>query len=201
MFPKQPDYHKSETSCLDLAYGANINSIGHLFVQQHMFQKSHLHTGHSTHMKRVSQFVLIYESHFPATLFEDTSMSDYSTLQLKIRPRAAAFTMYLLLWKQIPRYTVLTTIIKETNPSVTYRLYHAPGYMMWSYVVVRHLPSHRTNCVWCLNSKQSYFFDAERLMTDDNPTWQFWDSGGVKLESLCNFSIVVCQWTVNCLLG
>ncbi len=33
------------------------------------------------------------------------------------------------------------------------------------------------------------------------PTWQFWDSGGVKLESLCNFSIVVCQWTVNCLLG
>ncbi len=35
----------------------------------------------------------------------------------------------------------------------------------------------------------------------DPPTWQFWDSGGVKLESLCNFSIVVCQWTVNCLLG
>ncbi len=33
------------------------------------------------------------------------------------------------------------------------------------------------------------------------PTRQFWDSGGVKLESLCNFSIVVCQWTVNCLLG
>ncbi len=33
------------------------------------------------------------------------------------------------------------------------------------------------------------------------PTWQFWDSGGVKLESLCNFNIVVCQWTVNCLLG
>ena len=33
------------------------------------------------------------------------------------------------------------------------------------------------------------------------PTWQFWDSGGVKLESLCNFSIVGCQWTVNCLLG
>ncbi len=33
------------------------------------------------------------------------------------------------------------------------------------------------------------------------PTWQFWDSGGVKLESLCNCSIVVCQWTVNCLLG
>ena len=34
------------------------------------------------------------------------------------------------------------------------------------------------------------------------PTWQFWDYGGVKLESLCNyFSIVGCQWTVNCLLG
>ncbi len=33
------------------------------------------------------------------------------------------------------------------------------------------------------------------------PTRQFWDSGGVKLESLCNFSIVGCQWTVNCLLG
>ncbi len=33
------------------------------------------------------------------------------------------------------------------------------------------------------------------------PPWQFWDSGGVKLESLCNFSIVGCQWTVNCLLG
>ncbi len=33
------------------------------------------------------------------------------------------------------------------------------------------------------------------------PTWQFWDSGGVKLESLCNFSIMGCQWTVNCLLG
>ncbi len=33
------------------------------------------------------------------------------------------------------------------------------------------------------------------------PTWQFWDSGGVKLESLCNFSIVGCQGTVNCLLG
>ena len=33
------------------------------------------------------------------------------------------------------------------------------------------------------------------------PMWQFWDSGGVKLESLCNFSIVGCQWTVNCLLG
>ena len=33
------------------------------------------------------------------------------------------------------------------------------------------------------------------------PTWQFWDPGGVKLESLCNFSIVGCQWTVNCLLG
>ncbi len=26
-----------------------------------------------------------------------------------------------------------------------------------------------------------------------NPTWQFWDSDGVKLESLCNFSIVGCQ--------
>ncbi len=25
--------------------------------------------------------------------------------------------------------------------------------------------------------------------------------GGVKLESLCNFSIVGCQWTLNCLLG
>ncbi len=33
------------------------------------------------------------------------------------------------------------------------------------------------------------------------PTRQFWDSGGVKLESLCNFNIVGCQWTVNCLLG
>ncbi len=33
------------------------------------------------------------------------------------------------------------------------------------------------------------------------PPWQFWDSGGVKLESLCKFSIVGCQWTVNCLLG
>ncbi len=33
------------------------------------------------------------------------------------------------------------------------------------------------------------------------PTWQFWDCGGVKLESLCNFSIEGCQWTVNCLLG
>ena len=31
--------------------------------------------------------------------------------------------------------------------------------------------------------------------------WQFWDSGGVKLESQCNFSIAGCQWTVNCLLG
>ncbi len=31
--------------------------------------------------------------------------------------------------------------------------------------------------------------------------WQFWDSGGVKLESLWNFSIVGYQWTVNCLLG
>ncbi len=34
-----------------------------------------------------------------------------------------------------------------------------------------------------------------------SPMWQFWDSGGVKLESLSNFSIVGCQWTVNCLLG
>ncbi len=33
------------------------------------------------------------------------------------------------------------------------------------------------------------------------PTWQFWDPGGVKLDSLCNFSIVGCQWTVNCLQG
>ena len=33
------------------------------------------------------------------------------------------------------------------------------------------------------------------------PTWQFWDSGGVKLESLCKSSIVGCQWTVNYLLG
>ncbi len=33
------------------------------------------------------------------------------------------------------------------------------------------------------------------------PTRQFWDSGGVKLESLCNFNILSCQWTVNCLLG
>ncbi len=36
---------------------------------------------------------------------------------------------------------------------------------------------------------------------DFDPMWQFWDSGGVKLESLCNFSIVGCQWTVNSLLG
>ena len=34
-----------------------------------------------------------------------------------------------------------------------------------------------------------------------NPTWQFWDSFGVKLESLCNFSIVVCQWTCQLSAG
>ena len=33
------------------------------------------------------------------------------------------------------------------------------------------------------------------------PTCLFWDPGGVKLEPLCNSSIVGCQWTVNCLLG
>ncbi len=44
--------------------------------------------------------------------------------------------------------------------------------------------------------KKGFLLDFEKV-----PTWQFWDSGGVKLESLCNFSIVGCQWTVNCLLG
>ncbi len=39
------------------------------------------------------------------------------------------------------------------------------------------------------------------LFNIEIPTRQFWDSGGVKLESLCNFSIVGCQWTVDCLLG
>ena len=42
---------------------------------------------------------------------------------------------------------------------------------------------------------------TKRMESEFQPTWQFWDSGGVKLESLCNFSIVGCQGTVNCLLG
>ncbi len=34
------------------------------------------------------------------------------------------------------------------------------------------------------------------------PTWQFWDPGGVKLESLCNFSIVrSCQPVLQCAQG
>ncbi len=39
------------------------------------------------------------------------------------------------------------------------------------------------------------------LQFSSTPMWQFWDSGGVKLEFVCNFGIVGCQWTVNCLLG
>ena len=42
---------------------------------------------------------------------------------------------------------------------------------------------------------------GQRFWQYEKPTWQFWDSGRVKLESLCNFSIVGCQWTANCLLG
>ncbi len=33
------------------------------------------------------------------------------------------------------------------------------------------------------------------------PSRQFWDCGRWKSDSLWNFSIVGCQWTVNCLLG
>ncbi len=33
------------------------------------------------------------------------------------------------------------------------------------------------------------------------PSRQFWDCGRWKSDSLLNFSIVGCQWTVNCLLG
>ena len=37
--------------------------------------------------------------------------------------------------------------------------------------------------------------------TEVVPSRQFWDCGRWKSDSLWNFSIVGCQWTVNCLLG
>ena len=51
------------------------------------------------------------------------------------------------------------------------------------------------------SDKPSFDKMTKNVRTVLEPTWQFWDPDGVKLESLCNFSIVGCQWTVNCLLG
>ncbi len=56
-------------------------------------------------------------------------------------------------------------------------------------------PSSNAGCSWRSTSAwQKWGYIAQ-------PTKQFWDHGAVKLESLYNFSIVGCQWTVNCLLG
>ncbi len=54
------------------------------------------------------------------------------------------------------------------------------------------------------NAKQKpnfIIFFIIHFQNEKHPKWQFWDPGGVKFESLCNFSIVGCQWPVKCLLG
>ena len=43
--------------------------------------------------------------------------------------------------------------------------------------------------------------DKLQPVTTTQYSRQFWDCGRWKSDSLWNFSIVGCQWTVNCLLG
>ena len=87
-------------------------------MQTHLFQKSLFQGKHSTHAKRILAIALGYSTQFPAALFEDT-LSKYYTLRLNINPSYASFSMYLDLWEQVPRYAILTTIMQESNPSLT----------------------------------------------------------------------------------
>ncbi len=56
-----------------------------------------------------------------------------------------------------------------------------PGVSIWQNTVHVGGLTSTSSCIFC-------FFQRYELA----PTRQFWDSGGVKLESLCNFSIVGC---------
>ncbi len=53
-----------------------------------------------------------------------------------------------------------------------------------------------------LHTLMMFQYQLENMIPWDTvPRRQFWDCGGWKSDSLRNFSIEGCQWTVNCLLG
>ncbi len=94
---------------------------------------------------------------------------------------------------------------------ILYEVTHLPSRMrIWGQTISSSSHLARISIGQTLDSSQ---FDENRStasswqlleqcdMSFSTPTWQFWDSGGVKLESLCNFSTVGCQWTMSAGLG
>ncbi len=92
------------------------------------------------------------------------------------------------------------TVHVALGPLCLYLSYYKITLSLLSYNDTCHINATQ-NLVDALDWLDIFLLDTWLHLQAGIPTWQFWDSGGVKLESLCNFSIVVCQWTVNCLLG
>ncbi len=136
----------------------NTQTDEYLLIQQHYFHNSIIRPQSKVHKIPVLSSIL---GNFYAGFYEDTEKQS-KDLVVSYRPQQMAYQLVYSVQKNISRYIVLSILMQEGNHKLGYRLFHTPGYTIWSYIIFRRLSINSRKCSWCKNFEQIKFWNVYR---------------------------------------